>query len=280
MADFIQEYFLNPILSNGWFNPINTAVYGIFLVIGVWLVFRLLKRMEVRIDRHFLYAILPFIFWASTTRVLHDAAVAGTLSEPMHSFYILPFFPTPGSYLITFGLALGVLLASLLIQRTLGRIYWKSMALVGWVLVGVNLFLLPWASLFPFLIIVSLTGVFSALFFLSGRLPRLGRIRINTGLFSFQNNVIIGAHFLDASATAVALALFSYLEQHVVPRLLIEGFGEPSMFFLKVAVVFPVLWLIDRYTEEGEFRNFLKIVVLILGLAPGLRDMVRLMVGV
>jgi hypothetical protein len=27
--DFISEYFLNPILSNGWFNPVNSLVYGI-----------------------------------------------------------------------------------------------------------------------------------------------------------------------------------------------------------------------------------------------------------
>ncbi|MCX6815197.1 MAG: DUF63 family protein [Candidatus Aenigmarchaeota archaeon] len=32
----------------------------------------------------------------------------------------------------------------------------------------------------------------------------------------------------------------------------------------------------DKYAEEGDFRNFLKIVILILGLAPGLRDAIRL----
>ena len=42
-------------------------------------------------------------------------------------------------------------------------------------------------------------------------------------------------------------------------------------------VVLPVLWAIDRYGEPGSFNNFLKIVVLILGLAPGIRDVVRLM---
>jgi uncharacterized membrane protein len=38
-----------------------------------------------------------------------------------------------------------------------------------------------------------------------------------------------------------------------------------------------VLWIIDRYGEKGSFNNFLKVVVLILGLAPGLRDTIRLM---
>ncbi len=280
MNDFIHEYFISPILSNGWFNPVNTAVYGILLVVGVWLVFRLLKGMGIRIDRHFLYAVLPFIFWASTTRVLHDAAVAGVLSEPLRSFYIQPFFPTPGSYFITFGLALSVLLASLLIQRLFSVRYWKSMSLAGWVLVGINLVIIPWKSMFPLLLIAMLAGLFSGLFFLSGRVSCLRKIKVNRELFTFQNNVIMSAHFLDASATVTALSLFGYLEQHVIPRALIGFSGEASMFFLKAVVVLPVLWLIDRYTEEGEFRNFLKIVVLILGLAPGVRDTVRLMVGV
>ena len=49
---------------------------------------------------------------------------------------------------------------------------------------------------------------------------------------------------------------------------------------LKLVVLLPVLYIVDRYTEPGEFRNFLKIVILILGLAPGLRDLIRLVVGV
>jgi uncharacterized membrane protein len=46
--------------------------------------------------------------------------------------------------------------------------------------------------------------------------------------------------------------------------------------------VIPVLILLNRYTkgEDETFRNLLKIVILILGLAPGLRDAIRLMAGV
>ena len=94
------------------------------------------------------------------------------------------------------------------------------------------------------------------------------------------NQLILGAHFLDASATFISLSLFGYFEQHVVPRFFIGFFGPVSMFFLKIIVVIPVLYIIDRHTEDRNFRNFLKIVVLILGLAPGLRDTIRLLVGV
>jgi uncharacterized membrane protein len=85
---------------------------------------------------------------------------------------------------------------------------------------------------------------------------------------------------LDYSATFVSVAFFSYYEQHPVPRLFIDAIGPWTFFLLKLAVLLPSLYIIDRYAEEGDFKNFLKIVILILGLAPGLRDSIRLAAGV
>ena len=279
MQDAINEYFIGPILQNGWFNPVNTIVYSVLLVIGVYLVYRMLKRMEVHIDSRFFLAILPFIVWGSTTRVLHDAAYAGVLSPELNAFYGSPIFPTPGSYIITFALALFILLVSLLVQRFTKFPYWKLMFAIGIVLDITNLMMLPFLSWFPIFFILGITLLWGAVFFLpgrvfSGRFPSFGR------LFSVSNSGILTAHFLDATATITALTLFNYAEQHVVPRLFFPIMGPAAMFLLKIAVVLPVLWLVDRYADEGDFRNFLKIVILILGLAPGVRDMVRLGVGV
>ena len=44
------------------------------------------------------------------------------------------------------------------------------------------------------------------------------------------------------------------------------------MFALKIAVILPVLMIIDRYSDDRFFTNFLKIIILILGLALGIRD--------
>ncbi|NIO22937.1 MAG: DUF63 family protein [Candidatus Aenigmarchaeota archaeon] len=279
MADLIQEYFINPILQNGWYNPLNTIVYSILLVIGVYLVYRMLKRMDVHIDSRFFLAILPFILWGSTTRVLHDAAYAGILSPELNAFYGSPIFPTPGSYIITFALALFVLLISLLAQRFTRFPYWKAMFGIGIVLDIVNFLILPVFSFFPIILILGITILWAAVFYLprnvfTWKIPSFNK------LFSIDNTGILSAHFLDATATVTALTLFGYLEQHVVPRLFFPIMGPFAMFFLKVVVVLPVLWIVDRYAEEGDFKNFLKIVILILGLAPGLRDMIRLGVGV
>ncbi len=278
LQDFLYQHFILPILQNGWYNPANTAIYGIFLVIGVYLVFRLLGRLKIGIDRHFLYAILPFIFWGSSTRVLHDAAFAGALATPgLNAFYNLPIFPTPGSYLITFGLALLVLLVSLLVQRY-GKVqYWKVMTGTGIMLCAINIWLMPIVTFVPLLIVLVFWALWSGIFWLAGRSHVLvQQLKHMPELLSKQNQVILSAHFFDAAATFTALTFFGYWEQHVVPNLFIPVFGPVSMFFLKAVVVLPVLWIIDRYGEKGSFNNFLKIVVLILGLAPGLRDTIRL----
>ncbi len=269
---WIDEFFINPILQNGWFNPVNTTVYGLILVVAVWAVYKLMVRLKISIDGNFFVAVLPFIFWGATTRVLHDAAVAGTLSPELMAIYSLKIFPTPGSYIITFSLALAVLLISLVVQRFSGLQYWKVMLGIGLVLDIINIFLLPFVTFWPVMLILALTAGWTALF--------LGYSKWQPKLMSRVNAGLLSAHMLDASATVVAVALFGYLEQHVVPRLLFGLAGPYSFFILKFAVIWPVLWLIDRYTEPGSFRNFLKIVILILGFAPGLRTVIRLAVGV
>jgi len=276
----IDEYFINPILQNGWFNPVNTVVYAIMLVIAVYFVYMLLDKMNIRIDGYFFAAIVPFIFWASSTRVLHDASVAGILSPELNEFYSLLIFPTPGSYIITFFLALFSLLIALVIQRYTKLRYWHVMFFIGFALCVWNVILLPAMFFYPFMIVMGLTGFWTLLFMIPRIGPIYNRIKKRIGFFSSANIGILCSHFLDASATFAALTFYGYVEQHVVPRILIDYIGPSSMFLLKIIVVIPVLWLIDRYTEPGSFRNFLKIVVLILGLAPGLRDLIRLMVGV
>jgi len=284
----LYDYFIAPIMQNGWFNPVNTITYAIVLVIAVFAVYKLLMKMNIRIDRYFFLAILPFIFWGSSARVLKDAATAGALDGFAQPSFASPFWVTPCSYIITFSLALFVLLAALLVQRFMskryqGLIYWKVMFAAGIALCTFNMFLMPIASFYPLFLILAITGAWALVFYLPHILPRVSSKMSSSrlkSLFSRENSGILSAHLFDASATFVALYFFGYLEQHVVPRMFIPFMGPAAMFFLKLIVVIPVLWLIDRYSEPGNFKNFLKISVLILGLAPGLRNIIRLMAGV
>jgi uncharacterized membrane protein len=50
------------------------------------------------------------------------------------------------------------------------------------------------------------------------------------------------------------------------------------MFPLKLGVILPVLYYLDK-SEKGMMRDVLKVIILTLGLAPGLRDILLIMAG-
>jgi len=102
------------------------------------------------------------------------------------------------------------------------------------------------------------------------------------------NLAVLFAHFLDAAATFVGIDYFSYSEKHVLPSFLIDVTGTAAVMFpLKFLIVVLIVYMIDVYykkeLEESGFENFqglLKLAIIVLGLAPGMRDMLRLAMGV
>lgn len=322
MSDPVTEFFITPLLVNGWFNPQNTLVWSVILILGVYGIYtQVLGRLRIRVDNRFWLSILPFISFAAFTRVLRDyafseasriAALSGDLARfrtdyafqqtSIHEFivphihgliplggfadsygWIVTFFPTPGSYVITFIFALISLLLGVIIQRQWDFDYWKTMVILGSAGTMISALLIPYQALIPLWLIGGITLLWGGLF-LAWR-PLLARHggRLSDyyhRLLSRENIVILTAHFLDATATTVALNVYDYGEQHVIPRMLDPILGPFAMFILKILVVLPALWAIDRYAEEKEFRKFLKIVVFILGIAPGLRNMIRLVAAV
>jgi uncharacterized membrane protein len=316
---FIEEYFIKPILINGFFNPVNTLIYSVILILTAVLVYlKILKPMKIEINRNFTFALLPFIFFASTTRVIRDltysiardqAITSNTfelfrndifyqigliqpetfsylstkLSLPgFNGFYswVIALFPTPGSYILTFAFALISLLISLILQKYTKKPYWKIMVLIGFSACMLNLYLLPPLDFTPFSIVMGVTILFAAVFFLLTKFSRFIKYSAVKEIFTKENSSLLSVHMMDASATWAALSFYGYLEQHPLPRLVTDLFTPAGMFLLKLVVLIPVLYVINRYSEEGDYKNFLLILILILGLAPGLRDMIRLMAGV
>ena len=97
--------------------------------------------------------------------------------------------------------------------------------------------------------------------------------------------LLIFGQLLDASATSFGIDLheMSYVEQHVVGSALIEATGTAfSMFLLKLAVVIPAIYVLQLYRKDGNQELFYLIVLamIVVGLAPGIRDMVRMILYV
>jgi len=239
----------------------NTIVYSLLFALAVYLVYKyILKKIKFKIDTRFILSLVPFIFLGGIMRSLEDA-----------TFYQGFLFVSPGIYITVFFITLGSLLLSLLLEKYTKKKYWKFMLAIGSVLCLYNLYQVSFFGIknwFGVLVVLGLVGLWSLIF---------GLVHIKFPRYlSRLNYPILVSHLFDGSATFVAVYFFSYVEQHVLPGFLI-GLGGPwVMFPLKIFIVWPVLYLIDKYVEEDELKVWLKVGVLILGLALGTRDILRM----
>ena len=117
------------------------------------------------------------------------------------------------------------------------------------------------------------------------RFPFIRKKRVGQ-LFSSINAMIIFGHMLDASATYVGIDHFGYIEKHVLPSTLIDLTGTALVMYpLKLGFLLPALYVTDVSMAKGTEKNghliaLIKLTVLILGLAPGIRDLLRSSLGV
>lgn len=105
--------------------------------------------------------------------------------------------------------------------------------------------------------------------------------QIETGVMS-MNSLMIFSQFLDGAATFMGIDFHGYSEKHVIPSYLIDITGTAAiMFILKFLVLFLAIYILDvEYKKEmkqlPDLGGLIRLVVIILGLAPGTRDMLRL----
>lgn len=106
-------------------------------------------------------------------------------------------------------------------------------------------------------------------------------------LLSISVVSMVLAHFWDAAATTTGINHFGYMEKHVVPSWAIAQAGGNGavMFLLKAIVLVVVIYYIEfKYRDEmysdRNLVGLIKIAIIVLGLAPGTRDILRMIMGV
>lgn len=254
---WIEEKFIAPLCK--YYTLENTITYALILIIIAVGIYKFLHKMDIKIDKRFFIALLPFIIYGGWTRALRDHGLGIYTKDAW-------WFCSPPIYFIIFSIAFISLIFAIFAQKRFRVPYEKTMMLIGAGLLLYNLSITQIQNTYGFLIIAALALFWAALFFIvSKQFPTL---------LSRMNAAILSTHLLDASASFTAIQFFGYYEQHVLPSALISLFGPAVMLPLKITVVWAVLWAIDKYSEKGEenFKNFLKLIILILGLALGVRD--------
>ena len=255
IEDFFQTYFVNPITLNQGYNAINTGTYAIILVIAAYLIYKILRRLHVKIDKKLGISVAPYVLLGSSSRLLVDSGITNT-------FLLI----TPLIYVVIFAIAFATLLLSKFLEKKFKIPYYKIMTSIGIVLTLFPLSLLKIGNPNALLYVIAFYAPWPILFYFIK--------------WSQSNKAVVSIQMFDATNTAIALQFFGYSEQHVVPRMFI-GLLSPWVFIpIKLIAVIAVLILIDRYSDDKEFNNYLKLVIAILGGATSVRDFLRLISGV
>ncbi len=287
ISDFIYKYYIDPIRYGQPYNVVDTLTYAIILVLGVYLLYRWMSQstwlsdIGFTIDTRFILATLPYVVLGGVLRVVEDTGmIEGDLK------YLLI---TPLIYFVLFFFTIAMLFFSLLLARTgIFRNVLSFYALAGTVsAVTVFIVLVAWGMNHTTVdwkiicIIIGMaviaSGAVYAVMRYACRWEYAGRTLYLTLIFG---------HMLDASATSYGIELhpaLEYMEQHVVGSTLIDATGTAFVMFpLKLIVLFPGVWIMETYRKEANmaFWHLVLLAMITVGLAPGIRDMMRMVLYV
>ena len=344
----------NGVYANEGYTIISEITYGIILVIALYAIYNLLKKLKIIIDWKFCLALLPYILFGPVTRVLEDAdffniptvyvfispliyfqiafyaisfiligyyfnKISSKIKDKYFILSIIILFLTINLFVTIFWIlgstfefflfeTLLLYLISCLSLAPLAYLYLKRKQITVNIVLfcGGLLFLFPSLSLISrwilgyqwsysqgirfdlFLLIFGLVLTILAIVYIISK-----KYENNEKLAVYQNPLnllMISGHMIDGLTSYISIydplhmGLPLYLEKHPASNALME-IWPPLFPIVKFILIIAVIYLFDIVYKQDlknymTFTNLLKIGILILGLSPGLRDLLRVTMGV
>lgn len=262
-VNFIWDIIYNNLLFIGHgYTVLKTVVFGLILGIAILAIIKMFKYLDRNPGELFI-PVLPYIFLGSASRALVDNAV---LPENL-------FTVTPGIYIIVGFTTIAILLISIFLEKKINLDYRYMFFSTGAILSIPILFSLKEFNITAMFAVFITFGLISLIFY---------SIRNKWDLLKDKLNLsVLSAHIFDASTTFIAVDFFGYWEQHVLPQALINIVDSSFVMFpLKIIVILLSLYLIDEYLIDDDIsKNTVKLAIFILGIAPGLRNLLSLCMG-
>ena len=272
IKEFVNKYFIYPIVHDTGYNIYNTSVWAIIFVLAVALLMKYFEAKKQAIDVKFIFALLPWIALGTILRVLKDLEVLQSI-----------LFITPLIYVVIFCTCFPALALSHWIEAKTKMPYWKA-----WFAIGLAPALFFFAKIIAYIQNPSVFLAWFGVLYFFGTVFYTLRIITRHGFFSRLNIFVLLSHLTDAASTFIAMTFFSFTEKHVLARFLINSAesagivlnnsGAWIMFPLKLAVVGLALYVIDKEDLTKQQNVFLKMIIILLGLAPGIRGLFQLLV--
>lgn len=287
ISDFLYKYYIYPVLYNEPYNIVETLTYAIILILGVYLLYRWfsnsawLAEHGITFDSSFVLATLPYVVLGGVLRVIQDT---GMISGDWQFLIV-----TPPIYFVLFFFTLAMIfVGGTLWKNGLIKDFLSFYAFIGCMAIFViSLILLSWGmahahvNLFIMAIILLMALTATVLVW--------GCMRYILSWEYVQDPLYIALIFgqmLDASATSYGLTFHPavhYIEQHVVGSNLIAMTGTAFVMYpLKLLILFPAIYIMQLYRKEANtvFWHLVLLAMIVVGLAPGVRDMIRMVLYV
>lgn len=340
------------VTANEGYTILSEITYGVILVCALYGLYKLLKKLEIKIDWHFCLALFPYILFGPVTRVLEDT---NYFFEPVVYWFISPliyfqttlyvliflflgyylqkkvFTPRKTLYILltVFGLidvfytmmwVLGIRYGASIIEPSifyvlsilaflplLYRLVKKQIMTINTVIFsGGLLVVLPaifligrwimgdqWSKAYGtypnvFLLVIGLVALIVLLVYMIAWIFR--KYDTMRAYREPLNLSMLAGHLIDGITSYVSIydplrmGLPSYIEKHPASNSLME-LWPPLFPIVKFLLIIMVIYVFDiAYKKElikySRLVNLLKIGILILGIAPGLRDLLRVTMGV
>ncbi|MFA6331520.1 MAG: DUF63 family protein [Methanoregula sp.] len=287
ISDFIYKYYIDPIRYGQAYNVVDTLTYAIILVACVYLLYRWLTTstwladIGFKIDATFILATLPYVVLGGLMRVIEDT---GMITGDFKFLLITPLI-----YFVLFFYTVAILFLSRyltlrgLTNNFLTFYFWAGTMTV----VVAALVLVAWSTTHHGVDLSVLSAILL-----------MGAVA-TTLVWAFMRYVcrweyvrdplyitLLFGQLLDASATSFGIELhptLQYVEQHVVGSGLINLTGTAFVMYpLKLVVLFPAIYIMELYRKEANtaFWHLVLLAMIVVGFAPGIRDMVRMVLYV
>lgn len=280
IREFIYKYYIDPIRYGQPYTLVDTLTYAGILIICVWLIYRWLNRSRISVDREFVYALIPWVILGGLLRVVEDTGVAGP------EWGIL--LTTPLIFFLIFALAAPVLWGLWILDthKIITR-FKRAFGIAGFFASVVILAFLIWFGVTNTRVDVMVAAtILSMAAITTGLVYALIRYLFGWEYVSDRlYQLLIFGHMLDASATSYGIDLHTipYVEQHVVGSALIAMTGTAFVMFpLKLLVIIPGIWILEQYrrSDNSGIWFLILLAMIMVGMAPGIRDMIRMVLYV
>lgn len=305
---WIWKYYWGPVVadaSNGTavykgiqaqegYTYVSEITYGLILIFALFAIYKLLKKLEIVVDWRFALALMPYIFFGPITRVLEDTEY---FDPPWVYWFISPLI-----YLQIAVYALFFVLLGYYLSKRYNKSYLSVNKIVfigGLIILIPPVFLIikwfsgdQWSSTTGirsdvFGIVVVLVCLIVSLVYL---FPNFFRKKEQLLVYKNPLNLaMLTGHLIDGIATYISISDplgmgLSYAEKHPASNFLLDIWG-PLFPIVKFLLIIIVIYVFDiLYKEELKNHptlvNLIKIGILILGFSPGLRNLLRVTMGV